>query len=236
MPGAGDVLLGTSVEGRPIFAHRVGTGPRLIVLLGGIHGGYEANTVALVQALIAHFDVHSGDIPPEVSLMFVPAVNPDGLVRGNGPDGRFNARGVDLNRNWGCDWSADAVWRDQPVNAGASAFSEPETRVLAAFLRQTMPVAALFYHSAANGIFAGDCSRPVRESNSAQMTAIYGEAAGYRFGQAFTAYAVTGTASTWADGQGIASADVELTARDDIEFERNLQAVEAIMAWAAGRP
>jgi hypothetical protein len=227
--------LGSSVEGRAITARRFGSGPRALVFAGGIHGGWEANTVALVQQLIAHFEAVPGALRPGLSLYFIPVVNPDGLPRGRTPAGRFNARGVDLNRNWGCDWSPVAYWRSQRVNAGPAAFSEPETLALATFLREVQPVAAVFYHSAADGVFAGDCTAAAGvDADSAAMAAVYGEAAGYRSGAPFTAYPVNGTAANWADGQGIAAADVELTSHDDTEFERNLAAVMALQDWATG--
>jgi hypothetical protein len=66
------------------------------------------------------------------------------------------------------------------------------------------------------------------------MSAVYGAAAGYSFGQPFSAYPVTGTAAAWADGQGIAAADVELYTSTDAEFARNLRGLMALMAWASG--
>jgi hypothetical protein len=228
------IPIGLSAEGREIHARRFGSGPVRIVLAGGMHGGWEANTVALMEGLIAHFEANPGDVPPDVTLYLIPVVNPDGLPRGRTADGRFNAHGVDLNRNWGCGWQAEAYWRDQAVSAGERPFSEPETQALSAFLMQVQPTAALFYHSAAGGVFAGNCAQPLRDADSAQMSAVYGEAAGYSFGQSFSAYPVTGTAASWADGQGIASADVELYTSTDAEFERNLRGVLALMAWASG--
>src|SRR5207244_2358056 len=44
--------LGQSVEGRDIWAWQFGNGPHTIVLIGGIHGGYEANTVVLSEELV----------------------------------------------------------------------------------------------------------------------------------------------------------------------------------------
>src|SRR5690606_33536768 len=143
--------IGSSVEGRPLVARSFGSGSRVIMLVGGMHGGYEANTVALIDALIAHFEANPTDVLPGVRLLLIPAANPDGLPRGRTPEGRFNSNGVDLNRNWGCDWSDTAVWRDQPVNPGPFPLSEPETTALANSIRQWRPAAVVFYHSAAGG-------------------------------------------------------------------------------------
>lgn len=225
-PGA--VQIGLSAGGRPIAARIFGAGDQALLLVGAMHGGWEANTTALVLALAAHFEAMPGDIPPGMRVVLIAAANPDGLIFGRAPEGRFNAHGVDLNRNWGCDWSAEAVWRDRPVNPGSRAMSEPETAALAAFMAQLRPAAALFYHSAASGIFAGDCTDDLR---SLELSAVYGEAADYGYGQPFSAYPVTGTAANWASGQGIPAADVELATSDDAEFARNLAGVRALLVW-----
>lgn len=225
------LLVGHSVQGRPITARRLGSGPRVLLLVGGIHGGWEENTVSLIHELIAHFETRPADILPGMSLMFVPAANPDGLVHGMTETGRFNANGVDLNRNWGCEWSADARWRDQSVFAGDEPFSEPETRALSAFIQNLRPVTVLFYHSSAGGVFAGECAG---DHGSALMSQILGQATGYSYGQAFSAYRVTGTAASWVDGLGIPSADVELLTQTDNDFARNLAGIMALQRWLAG--
>jgi predicted deacylase len=199
--------------------------------VGGIHGGWEANTVVLVQQLIAYFTQTPGDVLPGMSLILIPSLNPDGLSVGRSISGRFNNNGVDLNRNWACDWSADAVWREGAVDPGPTAFSEPETTLLAQYIRAQQPAAVLFYHSAANGIFAGEC---LNTSHSLALAQVYGEATGYPYGQPFTAYRVTGTAANWVDGQGIPAVDVELASWERTEFERNLRGVLALQCWLLG--
>jgi hypothetical protein len=225
------LVVGYSVEGREISARQFGTGNRVVLLVGGMHGGWEANTVALVNELITHFENNPGDVLPGIRLILIPVINPDGLVRGRTPEGRFNTNGVDLNRNWGCDWSPDAFWRDNRVNAGPSSLSEPETQWFAAFVQQTKPVVALFYHSAAGGVYEGACNG---DHGSAAMSAVLGEATGYSYGEAFSAYPVSGTAANWADGLGIAAADVELATWTESEFEVNLRGVMAVQRWLLG--
>ena len=226
------ILVGHSVEGRTITARRFGSGPRVLLMVGGMHGGWEANTVALIEELTAYFEASPDAILPGMSLVFIPAANPDGMAHGMTEAGRFNANGVDLNRNWGCEWSADAVWRDQSVNAGDSPFSEPETRALAAFIQNLQPATVLFYHSAAAGVYAGECEV---DHGSAQMSEILGQATGYSYGQVFTAYRVTGTAASWVDGLGIPAADVELQTQTSSEFDRNLRGIMALQRWIASQ-
>lgn len=239
-------LIGRSVGGRALLARRIeganasGESARVLLLVGGMHGGWEANTVALINELIAHFATNPDDITPGIALVFVPVANPDGLPYGREPAGRFNANGVDLNRNWGCGWQDEAFWRDMRVNAGEYAFSEPETSALADAIQLLRPRVILFYHSAAGGVFAGSCESSIYGAQgralSDEMAAIYGAAAEYRFGEAFDAYPVTGTAAGWASGLGIAAADVELQTWTTTEFERNLRAIKAVMAWMAASP
>jgi hypothetical protein len=221
--------------GRPIEAFRYGDGPNTILLIGGVHGGWEANTVTLMNALRDHFADNPDDIAPGYAVEIIPVMNPDGLAVGQDIEGRFNANGVDLNRNWACGWQPEAVWREGPVDAGGRPFSELESASVAAYIGETRPVVVLFYHSAANGVFAGDC--PLRGGGawrSGQMSAVYGDASGYSYGQAFSAYPVTGTAASWVDGQGIPSADVELASASDPETARNLRGVLAVQCWLQG--
>jgi len=219
---------GQSVENRTLTAHRVGNGALVIMLVGGIHGGYEANTITLIDQFILHFQNNPLDVLPNITFILVPSANPDGATYGRSLAGRFNANGVDLNRNWDCDWSEEAYFRDSPVYAGEKPFSEPESVALAALINDIRPAVVLFYHSAANGIYAGDCAGG---GVSAPMTEILGRATGYPYGVEFTDYVVNGTASSWVDSLGIPAADVELASADLTEFSRNLDGVLALQCW-----
>ena len=219
---------GQSVEGRTLTAHRVGNGALVMMLVGGIHGGYEANTITLIDQFIIHFQNNPLDVLPNITFILVPSANPDGATYGRSLAGRFNANGVDLNRNWDCDWSEEAYFRDSPVYAGEKPFSEPESVALAALINDIRPAVVLFYHSAANGIYAGDCAGG---GVSAPMTEILGRATGYPYGVEFTDYVVNGTASSWVDSLGIPAADVELASADLTEFSRNLDGVLALQCW-----
>jgi predicted deacylase len=225
-------VFGKSVEGRDLYARRFGKGDKVIFLVGGVHTGYEANTVTLVNELIDHFAATPGDVLPGVMLVLIPAVNPDGLTRGRDATGRFNANGVDLNRNWNCEWSSQAVWQQHQVDPGPHPFSEPETQALGALILDVRPSVVLFYHSAARGVFAGDCNG---SSVSDTLAEVLGKATGYPYGEAFSKYVVTGTESNWVDAQGIPSADVELATTTDDEFIRNLYGVMAVQCWLTGK-
>ena len=224
-------VFGFSVDGRELIGHRFGDGGAVLLLVGGIHAGFEANTVELVDRLVSHFTANPADVLPGITLVMVPAFNPDGLAYGRQIRGRFNGNGVDLNRNWGCGWAPEAEFRLGVVDPGPQAFSEPETAALAGLINQIRPATVLFYHGAANGIYAGDCDDV---QNSQAMVAIYGEATGYPYGEAFGAYTITGSGPSWVDSLGIPSADVELASADIPEFTRNLRGVMALQCWLIG--
>lgn len=219
---------GTSVEGRDLIGYRIGTGAKVVLLVGAVHGGFEANSAELVERLMAHFRDTPADVLPDVTLLLVPMLNPDGIARGRVLDGRFNANRVDLNRNWACGWAPTAYFRDQPISPGSMAFSEPETQALAALIQTIRPAAALFYHAAANGVYAGSCGG---DAGSDALSAVYGMASGYSYGSDFSAYPVTGTAPAWVNSLGIPAADVELASATDPEFDRNLRGVMAVQYW-----
>ncbi len=219
---------GKSVEGRDLLARSFGSGQRMVMLVGGIHTGYEANSVTLVNELIAHFERAPQDVLPGITLVLIPAANPDGLERGRSADGRFNARGVDLNRNWDCEWSPDAFWRQRSVDPGVEPFSEPEAIALAALIYDLRPAAVIFYHAAANGVYAGSCNGL---SHSDELAAVLGAATGYPYGEMFAKYVVTGTESNWVDSLGIPAVDLELSTTTDTELVRNRSGVMAVQCW-----
>jgi murein tripeptide amidase MpaA len=104
---AAPTVIGTSVAGRPLEVYHFGTGSRQLLIVAGIHGGYEWNTIALADRFIALLRDEPDRIPPEVSLFILRALNPDGEARSHGSEGRANENGVDLNRNWPTDWHLD---------------------------------------------------------------------------------------------------------------------------------
>jgi hypothetical protein len=222
-------VFGMSRGGKPLAGRRFGTGDTKLMFVGGVHTGFEANTVELMNELIAHFEVTPDALLPGISLIFIPALNPDGLTKGRVLQGRFNDQSVDLNRNWGCGWEPVAYFQQREVSPGERAFSEPETQALADFIQNEQPAAVLFYHAAADGIFSGECDG--QDAGSAAMSTALSESTGYPFGDDFSNYAVSGTAPEWVVSQGIASADVELASATETEFERNLRGVMALQCW-----
>lgn len=222
--------IGQSWEGRDIWAWQFGGGPTTIVLVGGIHGGAEANTIRLADLLVSHFHQNPDQVLPGIHLIIIPTANPDGLARGSSLAGRLNAHQVDLNRNWGCEWADTAYVRKTPVSPGPRPFSETETLALRSFFLTLSPDAVLFYHSAASGIFMGQCGD--LEPGADWMGPLLDAATGYRM-RKFTAYEVSGDASNWLAERGVPSAVVELASDDKPEFDRNLAGVMALQCHFA---
>jgi hypothetical protein len=222
------ISIGESWEGRELKMWQFGSGQHVIVLIGGIHAGFEANTVRLGELLVEHFKHNPADVLPDVHLYIMPLANPDGLRYGDTLKGRLNSRGVDLNRNWGCEWSDEANVHNTPVSPGTRPFSEIETFTLRAFLAAVEPEAVVFYHSAVGGIFMGECQGV--QPGSDWMPIVLERATGYPH-RRFTYYDVTGDATNWLAERGIPSAVIELATANQPEFEQNLAGVIALQCY-----
>lgn len=224
----GAELVGASHEGRPIEVYRYGNGPNAVVLVGGLHSGFAPSSVSIASQFVAHYRVNGDEIPETISLYIIPNMNPDSAVDPGFRPGRTNARGVDLNRNWDCDWRPQAEWDGQPINGGATPFSEPETRAVRDFLLDLQPAAVIFYEArAADGLVTpGNCNGAYSGSDTLMHT--YQRASNYRW---LDGDAVTGDASNWAAREGMASIFVILrswTELPDAEWQRNLRGIQAV--------
>lgn len=238
--------IGDSVEGRPIMSYTFGSGSTTILFVGGIHGGYEWNSTVLAYEFIEELATETFTIPPEFTLVVIPTLNPDGLYAVVGttsrftaadvPDndahqtgaGRFNANGVDLNRNFDCKWQAKSTWRSKAVSAGTKAFSEPEAEALRKLVAEVSPRAAIFWHSQANAVYASECEAGVLPLTRTLMET-YATAASYQSVESFTAYPVTGDAEGWLASLGIPALTVELKSRTDSEWLQNKNGIKAIL-------
>ncbi len=229
-------VIGTSVKGRPIEVYRFGQGPDQRLIIAGIHGGYEGNTVALAKALMHRLRLNPKTVPPEVTLFILPVLNVDGYTDHRGETyGRPNAHGVDLNRNfpvfWQADWDKTHCWHVLPITAGPHPFSEPETQALRDFIHWPgIHITALIsYHSAAATIFAGGQPPDPRAVSLAQALA---HASGYTFPPQDIGCPYTGQLIDWAVvDEHIAAVDVELTTHYDTDLEQNWRLLQAFLQW-----
>lgn len=123
--------IGRSVEDReivvfgncPLDGAQPGRGT---LLIGGMHGD-EVATVLLLEDFLARY-VPAGELADPVAVL--PLANPDAYERRS----RYNARGVDLNRNCDYAWSEDSV---EPPGPGP--WSEPEICALRDFILAWQP-------------------------------------------------------------------------------------------------
>lgn len=92
---------GVSVQGRPIYLVKWGSGPKTVFMWSQMHGNEPTATMALMDVfnfLAAEgdaFDAFRREWSQELTLLFMPMVNPDGAEVYQ----RRNALDVDLNRD-----------------------------------------------------------------------------------------------------------------------------------------
>ncbi len=140
-PSQGWETIGRSEQGRPIRALLVGSprAPAKLMVVGSLHGTEPAGKSVIARLRRAR--------PPRgTALWLVEDANPDGAAAGS----RHNASGVDLNRNFPYRWQAqDGVYESGPGPA-----SEPETRVMQAFVERERPRVSVWYHQALRMVVA----------------------------------------------------------------------------------
>jgi len=226
------IIIGGSVLGRPLEVYRFGSGSFQRMIIGGIHGGNEYNTVHLADELIRHIQNHPETIPSDNTLFILRNLNPDGYARSLGIRGRTNENNVDLNRNfpslWVASWNRNGCWTFLPTTAGASAGSEPETQSLIKFLSSSKIDALISYHSAALGIFAG--GQPPNDA-SLKLAEAVSAVSDYPYPPIDTGCKFTGQLIDWASEHNIAALDIELTNHRDTDFEMNLRILDVLLKW-----
>lgn len=225
-------IIGFSLAGRPIEAYSFGSGEREYLIVAGIHGGSEWNTIALANELITYINEHPDIIAGDTTLYIIRNMNPDGEARAHGVDGRVNNNGVDLNRNfptnWAADWDRDGCWDYTTVSGGTGPASEPETKALVAFLQTHKIEALISYHSAALGVFPG--GEPW-EKDSIKFAKALAEVTDYKFPPLDTGCVFTGTLADYAVERGAVAVDMELSTHVYTDFKRNLKALKVLLDW-----
>jgi hypothetical protein len=95
------MVIGQSVQGRDIVAMVIGNGSKNAIIDGSIHGCEKTGTFAclrIAELLVQyyHSDSYWRTKLTQYKVIIVPIVNPDGFASNT----RFNANGVDLNRQF----------------------------------------------------------------------------------------------------------------------------------------
>jgi len=225
-------IIGYSVSGNPLEVYGFGDGPVEKMIIAGIHGGYEWNTVALADKFIAYLESHSEIIPEDQTLYILRVFNPDGLARSRSFSGRANENNVDLNRNfpsnWQAEWPRAGCWDYIPITSGTGPASEPETKALMEFIESHDLQAFISYHSAALGIFPG--GQPP-DASSLSLAEALAAVSDYPYPPIDGGCAFTGQLVDWISDQGIPGVDVELTNHQDTDFEINLALLSVFLDW-----
>ena len=230
--GPRPTIIGFSLAARPIEVYTFGEGKKEYLIVAGIHGGYEWNTIALANELITHLSENPDAIPSDVTLHIIRNMNPDGEARAHGVDGRVNNNGVDLNRNfpsenWMKEWDRNGCWIYRPTTGGIYGGSEPETRSVMGFIQNHELEAVISYHSAALGVFPGGVPWTEPSKKLAQALA---KVTDYPYPPIDTGCEYTGTLADWAVENGVGAAvDMELRNHRDTDFEENLKALKIFL-------
>lgn len=129
------VVLGRSVQGRPIRAFHYGDfgSRRTILVVGCIHGTECAGMQATLQLI--------NNPATRANLWVIQNLNPDGLHAGT----RQNVDGVDLNRNFPSGWHPIGR-RGDPQYSGPHPLSEPETRIVSKLIERVHPRITIWFH------------------------------------------------------------------------------------------
>jgi len=133
-------IVGSSVQNRPIMCFVLGAGSDVTLIIATIHGNEPAGT-PLVRSLSWYLRRR-----PEMlagrKVVLMAVANPDGLAN----DSRYNAKGIDLNRNF------EAANRVNSKQTGLAALSEPEARTIKQVIQQYRPDRIVSIHQPLNCI------------------------------------------------------------------------------------
>lgn len=223
-----ELVIGASGNGRSIEVMEIGSGARKVIFVGGLHAGSAPSTAALARQAADHFRSRPEDVPSSVTLGIVLNANPDAQRAPGKLEGRLNAAGVDLNRNWDCEWQVQAKWRDHTVSGGGAPFSEPETQALLSYITGGGAVAVIFWEAKmeTGQVSAGGCGE--RSLVSQPLAELYGGATGYTV-DPWAWYPVNGDAANSLDKRGIPAASVLLRDYEETDWSLNLRGILAVL-------
>lgn len=185
--------IGTSHFQHPIIAVKLGKGAQSILLIGSHHGREWITSNLLMEMLEQYTQAYVskqkiGDYDPaifdEVSIWFVPMLNPDGVLVQQGKlynhklyqmneenkdfkRWKANGVGIDLNRQYPSGWEAvPSSFRPfYKEYKGRKPIEAKEIKTLVKFVKEITPLSAISYHSSGHEIFwqYGDRQDVVRD-------------------------------------------------------------------------
>ncbi|MGN7941289.1 M14 family metallopeptidase [Virgibacillus sp. 6R] len=208
-------IIGYSVLGKPIVELKIGNGPKKIHMNGSFHANEWITTSIMMYwlknflASLVNNQLLDGNccssLYKEVTLSFVPMVNPDGvdLVRNGLPNNskynklileingysldfsqwKANIRGVDLNNQYPANWEIEKerkipkgpAPRDYP---GDAPLTEPEAIALADIVQKRQFDRVLAFHTQGEEIYWGYLGKEPNEAG--QIVAEFERLSGYK--------------------------------------------------------
>jgi predicted deacylase len=137
--------IGTSIRGEPIEATTLGSGPKRIYILGGIHGDEPEGPAAAAQLPAGLLPGITSETGEAATVRIVRDMNPDGTASNS----KGNTRGIDLNRNFATrDYRPDSFPGSSP---GRRAASELEVATIQSDLGAFKPDLVIVLRTAAAG-------------------------------------------------------------------------------------
>ncbi|HEY0255512.1 MAG TPA: M14 metallopeptidase family protein [Kofleriaceae bacterium] len=215
--------IGVTLEGRPIWALKIGHGATHVLVNGTQHAREWIST--MVNMSIADRMVRNYATDPAVhgfvdssTLWVVPVVNPDGYQYTWGTDrywrkNRRDRHGVDLNRNWSVAWGGAGASKSRSSDTyrGEYAFSEPETQALRNLAKREHFTLHVDFHAFSQLILypwgwtakpAADHARFAGVGDKMASAMFAQHETRYRLMQSVELYPASGTMEDWMYGEG----------------------------------
>lgn len=141
-------VLGKSNWKNRIYYKEFGSGEKLTMIIGGMHGDEPSGFIATIK-LAQYIKKNPSSINNRVII--IPCLNPDGLIKGR----RTNGRKVDINRNFPTpSWSPEYI--KEYNNPGKLPASEPETVLIANAIDDFRPDLIIQMHQPFNTLYPDD--------------------------------------------------------------------------------
>ena len=258
-PDMAHFTVGKSILGREIDCYRIGEGRRYLLIVGA-HHALEYITAITLYGFIeflaekttrptTYCGISLDFLLKKYSYFVIPALNVDGIelhlhgcsdsplckrqLAMSGGDfslWQANARGVDLNHNYGYGFSEyKRLEGEQGIEAGNTRYSgeypesEPETRALTNFLRALAPCAVLSLHTQGEEIYYHPAN-----ARTERVAARLARSVGYKTAKCEGLCAYGGLCDFTGETMGIPSFTVELGRGKnplDLSWQTNLLGV-----------
>ncbi len=204
------VVIGRSVENRPLTALRIGPkdgGPRPTAIFAAMLHAREWITVEVAMKLVNEL-LAAPPTRTDPVIWVIPVVNPDGLHwsqtqyqwwRGNRRNHGGGRIGTDLNRNFPAGWGiGSSNIPGSQTYKGSAPLSEPESKALDDLVARVKPALTMTAHAFGRMVlrpYGFRSEKPGREDLFARFGGALSAASGYRTGSVYDLIGRTGGAT-----------------------------------------